>query len=85
MLLRRQQFSPCSNIYFRYTSRHLSQGALKMPIQCVADGVRIVTRIGFQAAVTGEGVNFRVAYLDRDAAQPVSPPLSVCAHALSRG
>ena len=49
-----------------------------MRIQRVADGVLIVRQISFSAE---QRVNFRFAQLDRQAAQPVSPPLSMRVHA----
>jgi hypothetical protein len=61
----------------------LTQGAFKKFVQSHFDRTKIVTRIGFQEAATGQRVNFSVAYVKRYAAQPVSPAFAVPAHALS--
>ena len=70
---------------FRYASRLSNQGAFKKFVQSHFDRTEIVTRIGFQEAVTGQRVNFSVVYIDRHAAEPISPSLAVPTHAVGCG
>jgi hypothetical protein len=69
---------------FISVTRHVStQGAFKKSVESHFDRMEIVTRIGFQEAATGQRINFSVMYIKRYAAQPISPPLSIGAHAFS--
>jgi hypothetical protein len=72
-------------LFISVTRHLLTQGALKKFVQSHFDRTEIVTRISFQETIMGQSVNFRFAYLDRQAAQPVSPPFAVPAHALNCG
>ena len=49
----------------------------------VDDRAEIVARLRSEQLLADQRVNFTVAYLDRDAAQALSPPLSARALALS--
>src|SRR6516165_9198049 len=62
---------------FRYASRLSTQSAFKKFVQCHFDRTEIVTRNGFQEAVTGQRINFSVMNVKRYAAQPASPAFTV--------
>ena len=56
-----------------------------MTVKGITDGADVVARIGLEQSLSDQDIDFCFAQLDHDTTQPCSSPLTVRAHALSRG